>query len=330
MADYKPPYTLSDKMLRLVSSISGKVSRIDVYGNLSARPHLTRSNRIRSIHSSLRIEANSLSLGEVRDVIDGRRVLGPELEIREVRNAYAAYSRIGEVDPFSLTDLMSLQGDLEDGIRPDAGRFRAGEEGVFDGDRCIFMAPPARLVPSLMDDLFSWMRRSREEVHPLIMSAVFHYEFVFIHPFSDGNGRTARLWHTVLLSRWSPVFEYLPLESQIEKFQGGYYQAISDCHVDGTSDKFIEFMLERIDEMMDDAVDSASHSDEALSQYVQRLLDVMDFEVPYSSSEILDRLGLKSKETLRKNYLDPAMSLGLVTMTIPDKPRSRNQRYVRR
>jgi Fic family protein len=223
MEEYKPPYTITEKMLNLVSSISTKLGRIEIYHNLDNKPHLRRNNRIKSVHSSLKIEANSLTIGQTKDVINGRMVLGPEQEIQEVKNAYKAYEMIGKVNPYSLDDLKKVQGIMEYLLKDDAGRFRDGDEGVFNGDTCIFMAPPPQFVPSLMQDLFGWMSTNRKEVHPLIMGAVFHYEFVFIHPFSDGNGRTARLWHTMLLNEWNPVFAYIPLESQIEKFQNDYY-----------------------------------------------------------------------------------------------------------
>lgn len=187
MKDYKPPYSITEDMLNLVSSISEKMGKINVYHNLDAKPHLRRNNRIKSIHSSLKIEANSLSLGEVKDVIDGRVVLGLEREIQEVKNAYEAYDMIQEIDPFSLKDLKRVHGIMEKFLEVEAGEFRSGDEGVFNGDECIFVAPPPHLVLELMTDLFSWMKRNKKKVHPLIMSAVFHYEFVFIHPFSDEN-----------------------------------------------------------------------------------------------------------------------------------------------
>ena len=202
--------------------------------------------------------------------------------------------------------------------------------GVFNGDQCIFMAPPPHLVPGLMTDLFTWMDKNNKKVHPLIMSAVFHYEFVFIHPFSDGNGRTARLWHTVILSKWNSAFEYIPIESQIEKFQDGYYEAIAQCHVNGNSNVFVEFLLKQIDNILDEVINQIRRSDEGLTDYVKKMLDLMDFEVPYSAVSIMELLGLKSRETFRKNYLDPALELGLVVRTIPDKPNSRNQRYVKK
>ena len=202
-------------------------------------------------------------------------------------------------------------------------------EGVFNGDQCIFMAPPARMVPQLMSELFHWMKEAHRDVHPLILSSVFHYEFVFIHPFSDGNGRMARLWHTAILSKWKPIFEYIPIESQIEKFQDEYYDAIAKCHVDGDSTIFIEFMLAQIDKILDDISAQVREEDGQLSEYVKKLLEVMEYDIPYTSKSLMEKLGLKSKEGFRRNYLRPAVDRNLVRMTIPDKPNSRNQRYVR-
>ncbi len=330
MEGYKPPYSITEKMLNSVSSISGKLGRFSVYRNLDSKPHLRRNNRIKSVHSSLKIEANSLTIGQTKDVIEGRVVLGPQQEIQEVKNAYKAYEMIGKVNPFSLTDLKKVHGIMEYLLKDDAGRFRDGDEGVFNGDECIFIAPPPQFVPGLMADLFQWMKNCQSTVHPLIMGAVFHYEFVFIHPFSDGNGRMARLWHTMLLNQWNPIFAYIPLESQIEKFQSDYYNAISACHVNGNSDVFVEFMLEQIDAVLDEIAAQVQKSDAAESEYVKRLLDIMDFDVPYTARSLMDELGLKSRETFRKNYMDPALQMGAVERTIPDKPNSRNQRYIKK
>ena len=330
MEGYKPPYSLTEEMMNLVSSISEKMGKIDVYHNLDSKPHLRRSNRIKSIHSSLKIEANSLSIGEVKDVIDGRMVLGKEREIQEVKNAYEAYEMINSLNPYKLRDLLKIHGVMEKQLELSAGSFRHGEEGVFNGEQCIFMAPPPHLVTDLMTELFTWMKKNNKKVHPLILSAVFHYEFVFIHPFSDGNGRTARLWHTVILSKWNPVFEYIPIESQIEKCQDGYYKAIAQCHVKGNSNMFIEFMLEQIDSILNEVISQIRSSDDNITDYVKKMIELMDFEVPYSAVSIMAMLGLKSRETFRKNYLDPALELGLLVRTIPDKPNSRNQRYIKK
>ena len=329
MSEYNPPYTISDRMLEFVSSISEKVGKISSHKELESKPHLRRNNRIQSIHSSLKIEANSLSLSQVRDVINGRLVLGDRKEIQEVKNAYNAYEKIQEVNPFSVEDLKKIHGIMTYLVVEESGVFRKGEEGVFSGDKCIFVAPPPQMVPELMRSLFLWMKKNKDKVHPLIMSAVFHYEFVFIHPFADGNGRMARLWHTVLLYGWRNVFEYIPLESQIEKFQENYYDVIAKCHIKGNSNLFIEFILEQIDQILDDVIVQVNKTNIETSEYVKRLISRMEYDIPYTANEIMKQLGLKSKETFRKNYINPAIELGLVQMTIPDKPNSKNQRYIK-
>ena len=181
-----------------------------------------------------------------------------------------------------------------------------------------------------MEALFQWMQAAADEIHPLILSSVFHYEFVFIHPFTDGNGRMARLWQTALLTAWNPIFQYLPLESRIYEFQEEYYEAIAACHSAGKSDIFVEFMLDKIDRTLDWALQQLAGEDAYLSDQVRRLLSVMEYDVPYTATQIMANLGLKSKENLRKLYLGPAMEKGLVVMGMPDKPTSRNQTYIMR
>lgn len=326
---YEPPFTITNRMLTLVAEIAEKTGRISNYRTFESKPHLRRNNRIRSIHSSLAIEANSLSLDEVKGVIAGKTVLGPQKEIQEVKNAYQAYDQIGDFDPYSLDALKALHGVMTYLTVQESGIFRTGNEGVFRGDKCIFMASPPHLVPEQMEALFGWMRRSADTVHPLILSSVFHYEFVFIHPFADGNGRMARLWQTALLSAWNPAFQYLPLESRIHEFQDGYYDAIAACHSAGKADVFVEFMLDKINLTLDWALAQVSGEDSYLSEQVRRLLDVMEYDVPYTAAQIMVALGLKSKENLRKLYIGPAMEKGLVVMGMPDKPTSRNQTYIR-
>lgn len=250
MDDYKPPFTITNKMLLYISSISEKLGNINGQGSLSSKPHLRKNNQIRSIHSSLKIEANTLSLAQVQDVINGQLVLGKQKEIQEVKNAYEAYEKISSVNPYSIDDLNAIHAIMTKYLVNEPGCFRKGEEGVFDGDTCIFIAPPAKFVPDLMEQLFSWMNHEKKNVHPLILASVFHYEFVFIHPYEDGNGRMARLWHTAILTKWRSIFEYIPLESQIEKFQTGYYDAIAKSHDAGNSNVFIEFMLKQIDDIL--------------------------------------------------------------------------------
>ena len=329
MGEYKPPFTITNEILSYVSSISEKIGRITAISSLETKPYLRKNNRIKSIHSSLKIEANSLSLGQVRDVINGRLVLGEQKEIQEVKNAYAAYESLSEINPYSIKDLKKFHGMMTKYLVEEYGEFRHGEEGVFNGDECIFMAPPAQFVPQLMDELFEWMKKSRNSVHPLIMSSVFHYEFVFIHPFADGNGRMARLWHTAILSKWKPVFEFIPIESRIEKFQDEYYDAIARCHVSGESTIFIEFMLSQIDRILEDISLQMNEENEQFSETVRKMLEIMEYDTPYTRKTLMEKLGLKSRDGFRRNYLQPALEMNLIQMTLPDKPNSRNQRYMK-
>ncbi len=329
MNPYTPPYHITNSMLTYVSRIAEKVGKISITSNMQTKPHLRKNNRIKSIHSSLKIEANSLSMGQVRDVINGKLVLGAQKEIQEVKNAYAAYERLLEINPYDIHVLKSFHGIMTKYLVDEAGEFRKGEEGVFSGDTCIFMAPPAKMVPTLMENLFDWLSRYKDEIHPLILAGVFHYEFVFIHPFTDGNGRMARLWHSAILTKWNPVFEYIPIESQIAKFQDAYYNAIAKCHKEGSANSFIEFILKQIDAILGEITAEDFAPDENISEYVKRLLGVMEYNMPYTLSALMDLLGLKSKETIRRHYIHPALSLGLIQMTLPDRPRSRNQRYIK-
>lgn len=325
---YKPPFDITNSMINKIIAITEKVSTILSFNSLKRMPILRKNNKIKSIHSSLTIEANSLSIKEVEDVIDGKKVLGPEKEIIEVKNAYEAYSMVEEFDGYNENDLLKAHKILTNSLLEDSGKYRNHGEGVYDGERLIFMAPPQDIVPTLMNDLFSWLK-SDKETHILIKSCVFHYEFVFIHPFSDGNGRVARLWQNVLLTKWKPFFEYVPLESQIEKYQNEYYKSISKCHKNGNSNLFIEFILKMLDETLDDVLKNINKEVNNISIQVNKLLDVMDKDIPLTANEIMKRLNIKSKETLRNSYLNPALENGLIKMTIPDKPNSKNQRYVR-
>ena len=296
---YQPLYTITNQILSYVSSISEKIGNISATHNLESKTHLRRNNRIRSIHSSLKIEANSLSLGQVRDVINGKIVLGKQKEIQEVKNAFDAYERIKEIDPYDIEELKKSHGIMTKYVVDISGEFRNSDEGVFDDrGRCIFIAPPPYLVSSLMDDLFNWMQDEKDNTHPLILSCIFHYKFVFIHPFCDGNGRIARLWHTTLLSKWKPIFEYIPLESQIDK-------------------------------ILDDISKQVNEDIEQIDSNIKKLLDVMEDDVSYSSNELMQKLNLKAKEGFRRNYLRPAIDQNLIYMTIPDKPKSKNQRYIK-
>ena len=246
-----PPYTITDKMLNLATKIMEKIGEANYFESLNRFPELRRKTRIKSIHSSLAIENNQLSLFQVEAVINGKAVIGEQKDIQEVKNAYKAYEEIDNVNPYSVEDLKKIQEMLTFAIEDDSGKFRNHGEAVYDGNVQIFMAPPHTMVPILMDNLFNWMNKVKEEVNPLILSSIFHYEFVFIHPFSDGNGRTARLWQTAILAHWKDLFKYIPIESIIRKHQEEYYTAIQNCNNVENSNEFIEFMLKVIDEAVD-------------------------------------------------------------------------------
>lgn len=325
---YKPPFSITNNILSKVISITEKISKLGNYNSLKRMPILRKNNQIKSIHSSLKIEANSLSLVQVKDVIEGKKVIGSEKEIQEVKNAYKAYGLMKEFDGFNEKDLLRAHSILTKFIEEDAGKYRNHPEGVTSGDKVIFIAPPENLVPSLMKDLFEWLNGDTE-THILIKSCIFHYEFVFIHPFSDGNGRTVRLWQNVLLMRRNPLFEYIPIESQIEKYQKEYYDSISECNRNGNSNVFIEFMLKMIDEVLDEILISSVNESKNISDQVNKLLNCMEYDIPYSANEIMNRLKIKSKETLRNSYLNPAIENGLIKMTLPDKPNSKNQKYIK-
>ena len=296
MEKYIPPFTISNKMLELVSEIMEKIGKLDNFNDLSKTPILRRHNRIRSIHSSLAIEANSLSYDQVNDVINGKLVIGPKKEIIEVKNAYNAYEIMDKMDAYNINDLLKTHGIIMHLIAYDAGKFRFGNEGVFDENgNCVFMAPKPDLVPVLVKNLFKWMKENKDIVHPLILSSVFHYEFVFIHPFSDGNGRMARLWQNIILSKWKKIFEYVPIESQIKNYQEDYYKVIDYCNKSGNSNEFIEFMLNMINNVLTELLENTEKEITYNNSYVAKLLEVMDYNIPMTANEIMTKLNLKSK-----------------------------------
>jgi len=252
-----PPYNITDKMLNYISNIMKKIGQIE-YINLNKKPELRKQNRINSIHSSLAIENNELSFNQVKDVIDGKPVIGEQKDIQEVKNAYKAYEELEKLNPYSINELKRIHGIMTFLVEKESGKFRTHGEGVYDGENLIFMCPPAKMVNDLMEQLFEWINESKEKINPLILSSVFHYEFVFIHPFCDGNGRMARLWQTAILSKWEKIFEYIPIESLIKTYQADYYKAINNSNKAGNSNEFIEFMLKMIDETMSQLLNSTT------------------------------------------------------------------------
>jgi Fic family protein len=241
---YQPPYTITPLILQRVAEIVELLTRWEVAGDNTLSPQLRRNNRIRTIQASLAIENNTLSIEQVTAVLEGKTVLGLPREIQEVRNAFAAYEQLPSWQAHSAADLLTAQGLLMAGLVDDAGCFRAGGVGIYNGQNLVHMAPPASRVTALMADLLAWLASA--QVHPLIASCVFYYEFEFIHPFADGNGRMGRLWQTLILSQWQPVLAYLPVESVIRVRQTASYQALADADSLADSTPFIEFMLQAL------------------------------------------------------------------------------------
>ncbi len=253
---YQPPFTITPRIVQQVAEIVELVTRWSVSGASALSPKLRRANRIRTIQASLAIENNTLSIEQVTDVLEGKAVIGLPREIQEVKNAFAAYEQLPAWQPHSAADLLAAHNLLMAGLVDEVGVFRSGSVGVYNDRSLVHMAPPAKRVPALMSDLLAWL--ASDPVHPLIASCVFHYEFEFIHPFADGNGRMGRLWQTLILSRWQPLLAYLPVESVIRLRQAGYYQALADADKQGDSTVFIEFVLLALQDTLADALAKTS------------------------------------------------------------------------
>lgn len=324
----KPPFDITEEMLDFVAEISEALGRIKSEEALVKLPRLRRIGRIKSIHSSLAIENNSLTIDQVSDIIEGKRVLGPPDEIHEVKNAFTAYKELENIDPYSIKDLLRIHGIMTEGLVDESGQFRTVNEGIYDSNgRVVHMAPPPRMVHELMQNLFDWLKNSR--MHALIKSSVFHYEFEFIHPFRDGNGRLGRLWQTAILMSWKPVFAWIPIESIIKERQTEYYEAIAASTKSGNSNAFIMFMLRAVrDAVQIIGSDTQAHINH-IDARVRRLLEILEV-YPMSALEIMERLNLKSRNSFRDNYLNPAIKAGLVELTEPDKPTNKNQMYFKK
>jgi Fic family protein len=320
---YIPPYTISDKTVNLISAITEIITKITINDNMSNNPRLRRDNRIRTIHASLAIENNSLSLDQVTDIINGKRILGAPDEICEVKNAFEAYNKLLELNPYSVKDMLLAHKVLMNELTKEAGTFRSGGVGVFAGQQLVHMAPPANQVPYLIKELVDWAKKA--EVHPLIKSCVFHYEFEFIHPFADGNGRMGRMWQTLLLYKWKSLFGWLPIETLIRERQEEYYKVLGECDHSGDSGKFVEFLLTTVYDALSEIADTEQVTAQVTEQ-VRKLLSVID-DKEYSTKQMMELLGLKHRPSFRDNYLLPALELGYIEMTIPDKPNSSKQRY---
>lgn len=382
---YNPPYTITNKIVDLIAGISELIGHITVTSGLNNNPKLRRANRIKTIQASLAIENNTLTVEQITALLNGKRILGTPAEIKEVKNAYEVYEQLLTFNPYSVSDLLKAHGILMADLVKNAGHFRTGGVGVFKGRQVVRMAPPAEFVPEHIGNLINWYQKST--AHPLIKSAVFHYEFEFIHPFADGNGRMGRLWHTLLLAEWKEILAWIPVETLVKERQEEYYDALGKADKEADSTVFVEFMLTALrdalkeipptdqdgdpesdqesdqdsvldsEQVCDQVKDKESDQDnrkfielgekerkiiekaskeavailrnlfsETTTDKVNKLLYVLSDET-LSASELMARLHLKHRPTFRKNYLKPALAKGLIEMTVPDKPNSKNQKY---
>ena len=283
MRNNQPPFEITNTMIHEVAEIAELVGKLTSTNQLSTNPILRKTNRIRTIHGSLAIEQNTLSLEQVTAVLNGKQVLAPPKDIAEVKNAYEIYERLDELDPYSVDDLLTAHGIMTRGLIDESGVFRSRPVGVVDQEgHVLHLGTLPNYVPDLVMKLLDWVKDS--DIHMLIRSCVFHYELEVIHPFADGNGRIGRLWHTLLLSKWNPVFAWLPVESMIHARQPEYYAAINASNNAGESTVFIEFMLSAIKASLIDAVNTSDEvsdvpMDKATLRWkkIEKFLEIHEF-----------------------------------------------------
>ena len=295
---YVPPFTITDEITSLIADIAEKVGHLSATTENLPAPHLRKENRIKTIQSSLAIENNSLSVEQVTAILEGKRVLGPPNEIQEVKNAIEAYELLLELNPYKEKDLLKAHKLMLTDLVKENGRYRQGGVGVFDGEKCIHMAPPAQRVPLLMADLLEWVKKTK--VHPLVSSCVFHYEFEFIHPFADGNGRMGRMWQTLLLMQWKPIFAWIPVETIDKEHQQDYYAAIAKSDSEANSTAFITFMLQCLMQALQEIEESNQESNQKSNQ---KILAAMRKNPLITIRELLDETGLSEsgvKKVIRK------------------------------
>lgn len=302
---YIPPFSVSAEAINLIAQISAQIERYAIRLEQSDGLRLRKANRIKTIHSSLAIEGNKLTEGQVSDIINGKNVVAPLRDIQEVKNAIATYDLYDSLDAFSVDDLLKAHGVMMQALTNEAGRFRRGGVGVFGETGCVHIAPPADRVPYLIKDLFGWLRNSTD--HLLIRSCVFHYEFEFIHPFIDGNGRMGRLWQSLILGKLHPLFQFLPVENMVHANQQAYYDAIGESSRIGNSAPFIDFMLREIlhtlkqhqGDVLDVGTNVGTNVGINIGENERKLLSIIAHSPQATAREMADILGVTSRQCER-------------------------------
>ena len=297
---YTPPFEITSKIIELISKISEKIGEINSLQDSPYHVQLRKENRIKTIHSSLAIENNSLSLKQITAIIDGKRVLGNPNEIKEVKNSIQAYDLLLSLNPYKEKDLLKAHKLMMQDLVERNGKYRTDGVGIFDGEKVVHMAPPANRVSELMGDLFEWLKTS--DVHPLIKSCVFHYEFEFIHPFQDGNGRMGRLWQTVILKEWKEVFAWLPVETLVKENQKEYYSVLGVSDSAANSTKFIEFMLTLILNTIEEIIKTENRVTQKVAVKVtanqQKIIDAIKLNPYVTQEELADIVGIARKNII--------------------------------
>lgn len=324
-----PKFSITNKILCCVSEISELIGMIGEASDFDKNPVLRRKNRIQTIHGSLSIEQNTLTVEQVTAVLNGKRVIAPPKDIEEVKNAFEIYELLDTLNPYSVDDLLKAHGVMMRGLVDGAGAFRQKPVGVVDSKtgEVIHLGTLPAYVPEAVYNLMKQAEKS--ELHPLVKSCVFHYEFELIHPFLDGNGRCGRLWHTLILSKWNPMFAWLPVESMVYRHQEEYYNAINRCNIDCNSTEFIEFMLDMIKSVLAEAAETACSYSSEREQVEEQVKKILDYcSVPRSRKELQNFAGITGRKAFVTKYLKPLLESGKLIMTVPDKPNSANQKYV--
>lgn len=318
MSRYQPPFTITPAILNLVIETGELLGHWAAYSG-RASPLLRKENRIRTIQASLAIEHNSLTTGQVTAIMDGKRVLAPEKDIQEVRNAIQAYEHLKIWHAGRLEDVLHAHRILMRGLVDSPGQLRRGDVGIYRGNQLVHMAPPASQVPRLMDDLLGWL--STTDLHPLIASSVFHYEFEFIHPFADGNGRMGRLWQTLILSQWRPELAWLPVETVIHFQQTQYYAILGQCDKASDCTAFVEFMLQNIADALRESISAPNPVSEKMSDKMSEkeatVLQLLTAQPTITASALAAMLGVTSRTIER--YLSALQQKGRVQRVGPRK-----------
>ncbi len=290
--NYEPPFYVTAKIINLVSDISASLERYKIHLEMSDTLRLRKINRMKTIHGSLAIEGNSLSEEQVTALIEGKPVVAPVKEVQEVRNAIKAYEQFMDFEPYNRKSLLKAHSIMALGLVDNPGHFRTGGVCVAGKEGIAHIAPPADRVPFLLDDLFEWLKNAED--HILIKSCVFHYEFEFIHPFEDGNGRMGRFWQSRILAEWNEAFAQLPIENMIWEHQSEYYRAIQDSTENNDSGIFIEFMLSVILESLkkhikNDNANNSVNNNVKLTKNQRKIIEAIR-QNPFVTQEELSRI----------------------------------------